>query len=399
MLVFLLPMSSDTKLSQAISLIKQGHKAEARHILTEIVETDTDNEIAWLWLSAAVDNNEDRITCLRNVLTINPENEKARKRLINLQAATPEIEPSYTADIANKNPPIISYQSHSSFDDVWPHAEELRLCGYCAKEVNSTQKRCPQCLRKLTRNVLTYTKTSNHFHVYWVLIAGLSQLMAIQTIIDVLSDQSQQTIIAHGALVPVYLGLVPFIYQRRFWAYAIAQIALFVTAGLLVTAAMFPSLSATMPAILGTPLAGLFDGASLLSGSIIRVLQTTASVIAFFYGAFLVPGDFAQTTIWLYARLNGDLRGRANPSRAHAAAERYAKRGLWATAAVHWRRAQAGAPTNLTYYYRLADAYTRLNFLDRALDTIQSGFKIASAAEAKARLEDLKVAVLHKQKK
>jgi hypothetical protein len=68
-------------LQDGIAALKAGRKADAKRILTQIVDTQEDNEQAWLWLSACVDTPEEQQICLENVIAINPNNQKARKGL------------------------------------------------------------------------------------------------------------------------------------------------------------------------------------------------------------------------------------------------------------------------------------------------------------------------------
>ncbi len=81
-------MDVTEKLNQAIVAAKAGRKAEARRLLEAVLDADDRNERAWLWLSDVVESDEERIVCLENVLTINPDNEVARKGLAALQAAS-----------------------------------------------------------------------------------------------------------------------------------------------------------------------------------------------------------------------------------------------------------------------------------------------------------------------
>jgi hypothetical protein len=62
---------------QAIAEIKANRKAEGRQILEQVLAIDEYNEQAWLWLSGCVETLEEQLTCLENVLTINPGNQKA----------------------------------------------------------------------------------------------------------------------------------------------------------------------------------------------------------------------------------------------------------------------------------------------------------------------------------
>ncbi len=87
-------------LNREIAAAQAGRKAEARRLLEAVLEVDQRNESAWLWLGTVVESEEERITCLENVLTINPNNEVARKGLATLRAGsasspqTPNVSPS-----------------------------------------------------------------------------------------------------------------------------------------------------------------------------------------------------------------------------------------------------------------------------------------------------------------
>ena len=74
-------MDTDTMLQRAIAALKAGRKAEARRLLEAILVINERHEQAWLWLSGAVDSDEERIVCLENVLAINPANLRARQGL------------------------------------------------------------------------------------------------------------------------------------------------------------------------------------------------------------------------------------------------------------------------------------------------------------------------------
>ncbi len=82
--------NADALLRDAIAAYRSGNKSQAREMLLEAVALDEHHEQAWLWLSAVVDSVEDQITCLENVLTINPNNEKARQgiQLLNEKLAS-----------------------------------------------------------------------------------------------------------------------------------------------------------------------------------------------------------------------------------------------------------------------------------------------------------------------
>jgi len=79
----------DQLYQQGVAAIRAGDKAKALELLGKVVEQDQLHEQAWLWLSAAVETSEERVLCLKNVLTINPQNETAIKGLEKLDALPP----------------------------------------------------------------------------------------------------------------------------------------------------------------------------------------------------------------------------------------------------------------------------------------------------------------------
>jgi len=77
-------------LQQGIALAKAGRRAEARDILLKVIEQDEQNESAWLWLSGVVDSEDDKAVALENVLTLNPNNEWAKRGLQMLGRPLPQ---------------------------------------------------------------------------------------------------------------------------------------------------------------------------------------------------------------------------------------------------------------------------------------------------------------------
>jgi len=71
-------------LRRAIAAIKAGDKVGGQRLLAEVIRNDPRNEAAWLWLSAALDSDQQRRTCLERVLAINPGNTTAQQGLARL---------------------------------------------------------------------------------------------------------------------------------------------------------------------------------------------------------------------------------------------------------------------------------------------------------------------------
>jgi hypothetical protein len=94
-------MLQDEGLRQAIALIKAGNKSEALPILKNILKTDRNNELAWLWLSACADKLEDKRFCFHEALRINPNNEQAKKALEQIE---PQLTPQTIPEIKKRIP-------------------------------------------------------------------------------------------------------------------------------------------------------------------------------------------------------------------------------------------------------------------------------------------------------
>ncbi len=88
----------DKLTQQGIDAYKAGDMAAARHYLKQTLQQDRGNILAWLWLSAVVEDAADKAFCLRTVLRMDPANETAQRGLAKLEAgqapASPEEIPA-----------------------------------------------------------------------------------------------------------------------------------------------------------------------------------------------------------------------------------------------------------------------------------------------------------------
>src|SRR5262245_5039834 len=71
---------------QGIAAFKAGNKDQARQLLSQAVQQDPNDEQAWYYLAAAVDNPAQRKMALEKVLAINPNNDRARQVLDKVNA-------------------------------------------------------------------------------------------------------------------------------------------------------------------------------------------------------------------------------------------------------------------------------------------------------------------------
>jgi hypothetical protein len=108
---------------EGLNAYRAGKKDEARALLLRAVEIDQYNEDqynedAWLWLSAVVDSPEEQRTCLENVITINPNNERAKQGLdmLSKKAGTAPT----TAGPTPSDEDVLASTMMSSSDDEIP---------------------------------------------------------------------------------------------------------------------------------------------------------------------------------------------------------------------------------------------------------------------------------------
>ncbi len=102
-------------LEQGINAAKRGDRATGRKLLTQVIEADPANELAWIWLASCVNSLQDRKECLERVLEINPDNVRAKQALAALsgdsvktptstrQRREPKSKPEKTGDTTPKS--------------------------------------------------------------------------------------------------------------------------------------------------------------------------------------------------------------------------------------------------------------------------------------------------------
>ncbi len=73
------------RLLDAIDLVKDDRRDEARGVLRDLIREYSDFEDAWLWMSVAVDSLDQSSICLDNVLRVNPTNSEAAGALYRIR--------------------------------------------------------------------------------------------------------------------------------------------------------------------------------------------------------------------------------------------------------------------------------------------------------------------------
>ena len=83
-------MAEDTMFQEAVNALREGDKAKARDLLTQLLKTDQNNPQYWIWLSAAVESAKERVYCLQTALQLDSENATAKRGLVLLGALPPD---------------------------------------------------------------------------------------------------------------------------------------------------------------------------------------------------------------------------------------------------------------------------------------------------------------------
>lgn len=122
-------------------------KEHARQLLLQVVKLDQSNVQAWLWLSTVVDEPDDKITCLNNVLTVDPNNKaaKAGLRAVHQLMAQQQAEDEYPAsyDYTAPEEPLPPEEPDVETAVSQPTSQEK--CPLCHKSISTMDTTCPHC--------------------------------------------------------------------------------------------------------------------------------------------------------------------------------------------------------------------------------------------------------------
>jgi tetratricopeptide (TPR) repeat protein len=382
-------------LRKGIAAAKAGKRDEARKLLLRVVEANERSEQAWLWLSGVVDSDDDRLICLENVLALNPENVQARSGVRFLQ------ERGLTAASLEGN---ITTAPSDSAAGTGPAAQPARRinglepdaflegdgCVYCGRSVGNGQSRCPYCKgRLITKQFKNEERSPTGYllHAYWIILVGID-LVGVFLIgfvwdnIDEIPDFIQKylslfvgPVLTGDAAMKGYFEPDTMILLVR-----LVLLGLAIGSGLVAVGLFLRRPNAH---IVGLVLIAL----NLLVWFALFLLGYLGYAVAAFGGLYVVAltifmfntvEDFSQEERreWLRPdkRLVNDAdyftRGRA-----------YEKRGMWAKALLHWRRAIALNPRRDTYYAAAARAYARLGRYDEALGQMDQAVAVSRTPE------------------
>jgi len=136
-------------LQKGIRAARRGYKDPARRLLAQVLQSDPDNEEAWMWLCRVADTQERRAECLQRVLSINPENRWAADQMASLQeeaaapAAPAEGAPQPTIEAPSselKLEAIKCPKCGGALELRGGSAAKTLVCDFCRSVIDLTQE-------------------------------------------------------------------------------------------------------------------------------------------------------------------------------------------------------------------------------------------------------------------
>jgi tetratricopeptide (TPR) repeat protein len=379
-------------LNEGIAATKQGDHARGRELLLQVVAEDERMEPAWLWLAAALTDPADRLLALENVLALNPRHPQAQAGAAALRAQLglyPSPAPAAT-DPANPAPVAAAASATSAAEADWQPAEprapvapvpvlvppgpaadtvdpaafqdDPDQCPYCGRLNDPDSERCPYCGRSLL--MPGFWKGGSY--QYWLLILVGLQLQT--AMLQVVGAVMQASYPAALAVLPGAGSLM----ATPVWP-AAARLLAWVVALLL----LLQDNRRAYPLVGGL---ALLDAAWMGMAYQSQLITTPLAVINIGFAALIALLALSALISQAQARLRRRVvlaRGLVSAPQLHDQAQAYAAQGMWALAALHWRRAIGKDPRNLAYYKGLGRAQVALQQPALAISTFRSGLELA----------------------
>ncbi|MCB0191702.1 MAG: hypothetical protein KDJ65_07130 [Anaerolineae bacterium] len=365
------------KLDQGIDAAQAGDKIKARTLLTEVVAEDEEQIEAWLWLSQLVDSLEDKVVCLENVLTLDPQNQFAHEELTDVKAQQDRFfAPIYppgqeepppnvvTIPEAVKQPLPTDYPDQDEFDDIW-------LCPYCAQPTEPNDRKCPHC-----RKSLIVSRRVREERTAWLWRGIFLQISMMMVIVSLGSAAfvilvRQQGVNNPFLFVPLYFGTAPDSRWEDAGQTVLATFPAWAFWGMLgiiiYTMIMIFLLYIRIP--YGNVLYFVSATISLMMGLVGMIafysspLALGLSAFAFLLGViqFVVTlnlwNDFTFKEHRIQMRIDRDAKSHTG---FFHSGRKYSKAGLWGLAAIHLRRAVVANPHKAAYHLALTLAYLNI---------------------------------------
>jgi tetratricopeptide (TPR) repeat protein len=416
----------DELLQEGIAAAKSGQRERAYDLLMQVVEEDKENVLAWLWLSGVADSLDDREICLENVLALDPTNAAARKGLAQVREQKKAVA-STSGETPLASPPAQETSPMGSTTDripVSPAAAILRedfarrqppaepepdlpplplrdefedeyLCPYCATQTAPDDRRCPACANQLWIKVRRRGERSSWLWVALTLQAASIIWPIFLSLLVLFYAARQAGLDNFFLLVAPYLGLptdlpaevvdaafevIPRGYALPLVLYILFSLAVMVGLYLRWKPVFFLFLVNAL-LVLGFAIVGMAIGLGLSSeGAVVSpgvgiVCSGSGLVLGLlmFLLVLQLEDDFFFDEKRLLLRPDPDA---TNGPALLGSGYRYAKREMWAMAAIHLRRAISYMPYQIDPYLALAAAYLNLRRYDLAASATEEARRI-----------------------
>jgi len=143
----------DDLLQQGITAYRAGKRDEARKFFAGAVKQNQNDERIWGWMYNVCDNDKERIHCLKQMLRINPKNEKANQLLSELTAVDFPLErPSI---------PPTNLKSPSIMEQKPPSLGRMEMMIARGKSQSTTEQKPPSVSTAQTEKNVVSQKTSD----------------------------------------------------------------------------------------------------------------------------------------------------------------------------------------------------------------------------------------------
>jgi hypothetical protein len=422
-------------LRAGIAATKAGRSEQARQALMRVVEVDENNVQAWLWLSAVVDNPTDQLTCLENVLTLDPGNKHAQAGLARLKQdgsgpdISPPPQPAETTPTATQvtgtdSPPSSKSSakpardrrsSSSKYKRLSPHSSSAQastakpaylmeddvpepvpaapkdvfadkyLCPYCAAKTQPDDVRCKACGGELWLKVPKLQETSTLYkwvvglQIFNLITHPVVTFLLFSAFVFVLSLMSDEFEFASLSSVPIGCASIVFLIHSILLIGLLQRWRPFFYL-LLLSSILWLGCS-------GGAIAMRFSLGEIQSIFDLVYLGVQASlVIAQFFMVLNIGDDFTFDKYRILLEVDsgvktgGDLLKRG---------QRYAERKMWGKAAIHFRQATYKLYENLETHLSLAVAYINLKLYDQAEKPLARARELSSGSFRVEKLQAL----------
>ncbi|HNT75812.1 MAG TPA: hypothetical protein PKH77_12425 [Anaerolineae bacterium] len=398
-----------------------GESARAQELLLQVVARDEGNLTAWEILSRIMADPVDREVALENLLTLDPENIEARRKLAILRQTREAAEENVWGTVAEdearprESPTLASAVLGDEFVAryttvipepepepehpalaLWARYDDETLCPYCATHTEFDDRRCAACGNPLWLKLRRREQPSLWF---WVLLAlqAFSTAFTLALPLAILALLSFTLGATFSQVFSVYLGndtaLPPEVLQAALamlprlvfflsWMPFVISLTMLVVLYLRWPPVYYLMLVSSILGLLGSLLGLLFNlsqgGLAIASGVIGAFVSLVELLIV-----LQLEDDFTYDRKRILFQVDTSIK---NGVGFLLQGRRYAARHLWALAALHFRRAAAMLPYQIDGHVALALACIHLKEYELARYALEEVRRINPQAQQLAEL-------------